>query len=30
MVDIIANTRVEKIKKLSSLSSDIIEEFGMG
>ena len=30
MVDIIATTRAEKIKKLSSLSSDIIEEYGMG
>jgi GT2 family glycosyltransferase len=30
MVDIIATTRAEKIKKLSSLSSDIIEQYGMG
>ena len=30
MVDIIATTTVEKIKKLASLSSDIIEEYGMG
>ena len=30
MVDIIATTRAEKIKKLTSLSSDIIEEYGMG
>ena len=30
MVDIIATTTAEKIKKLASLSSDIIEEYGMG
>ena len=30
MVDIIATTRGEKIKKLASLSSDIIEQYGMG
>ena len=30
MVDIIATTAAEKIKKLASLSSDIIEQYGMG
>ena len=30
MVDIIATTRSEKIKKIASLSSNIIEEYGIG
>ena len=30
MVDIIATTRGEKIKKIASLSSNIIEEYGIG